>query len=160
MISLRKNQKDVSQIIWQLYQYPGYKQRLGGDQTSTEPIPRLGIVFGSEPMADAFPRNRLSRQPFCCTSSIWPDRRPSCFRTPPRGVLFSVNYFCRALPHTNRYSTKVVASTKMLPKIRETATWAEASARWRSRYLWPLSGTDSSSPPRKKQGGFSTNSLR
>ena len=29
-----------------------------------------------------------------------------------------------ALPHPKRYSTKVVASTKMLPKTREAATWA------------------------------------
>ena len=28
-----------------------------------------------------------------------------------------------ALPHPNRYSTRVVASTKMLPKTREAATW-------------------------------------
>ena len=47
----------------------------------------------------------------------------------------------RALPHPNRYSTKVVASTKMLPKTREAATWAEASPRWRSRKLRRRSGT-------------------
>ena len=46
-----------------------------------------------------------------------------------------------ALPQSNRYSTRVVASTKMLPKTREAATWAEASPRWRSRNLWRRSGT-------------------
>ena len=30
--------------------------------------------------------------------------------------LFDANYFCRTLPHTNRYSTKVVASIKGLAK--------------------------------------------
>ena len=65
-----------------------------------------------------------------------------------------------ALPHPNRYSTKVVASTKMLPKTREAATWGEASARWRSRNLWQRSGTDTNRHARRTKGGFSTNSLR
>ena len=39
-----------------------------------------------------------------------------------------------------------IASTKMLPKTREAATWAEASARWRSRNLWRRSGTGTNRP--------------
>ena len=58
-----------------------------------------------------------------------------------------------ALPHPNRYSTKVVASAKMLPKTREAATWAEASARWRSRNLWRQSGTGTDRHPRRTKGG-------
>ena len=67
---------------------------------------------------------------------------------------------CCALPHPNRYSTKVVASAKMLPKTREAATWAEASPRWRSRNLWRQSGTGTDRHPRRTKGGFSTNSPR
>ena len=39
----------------------------------------------------------------------------------PTGVINDNN----ALPHPNRYSTKVVASAKMLPEIREAATWTK-----------------------------------
>ena len=37
----------------------------------------------------------------------------------------------------------------MLPKTREAATWAEASARWRSRNLWRQSGTGTDRHPRR-----------
>ena len=59
-----------------------------------------------------------------------------------------------ALPHPNLYSTRVVASTKMLPKTREAATWGEASARWRDGNLWQRSGTDIGDHPRRAKGEF------
>ncbi len=76
----------------------------------------------------------------------------------PRQLLLPIyaHYSC-LLPHPNRYSTKVVASNKMLPKTREAATWAEASARWRSRNLWRRSGTGTNKHRRRTKGGFSTN---
>ena len=40
----------------------------------------------------------------------------------------------------------------MLPKTREAATWAEASARWRSRNLWRRSGTGTNRHPRRTKG--------
>ena len=63
--------------------------------------------------------------------------------------LFDVNYSCRALPHPNRDSTKVVASTKVLPNTRQAAIWAEASARWRIRNLWRRSGAATDSLPKR-----------
>ena len=68
---------------------------------------------------------------------LGPSVGPQAFREGTiRGGCSASTTFAGALPHPNRYSTKVVASAKMLPKTREAATWAEASARWRSRNLW------------------------
>ena len=60
-----------------------------------------------------------------------------------------------ASPHTTRYSTKVVASNKMPPNTRRPASWAEASAKWRSKNLWRRSGTVTDSPSIAAKTGFS-----
>ena len=69
----------------------------------------------------------------------------ACDRQANRVSWLSLVRYKTALPHPKRYSTDVVASIKMLPKIREAATWAEAFPRWRSRNLWRLSGTGTNS---------------
>ena len=52
-----------------------------------------------------------------------------------------------SMDRKGRYNDNIrIASTKMLPKTREAATWAEASARWRSRNLWRRSGTGTNRP--------------
>ena len=53
-----------------------------------------------------------------------------------------------ALPHPNRYSTKVVASTKMLPKTREAPRWSRriAPAERALCGRWPSPTTDAGFP--------------
>ena len=75
------------------------------------------------------------------------------------GCSAATTFVC-ALLHPNRHSTKVVASTKMLPKRREAASGVEKSARWRNGNPWPRPGLDTMRYPRRINAGSSTNSSR
>ena len=62
------------------------------------------------------------------------------------------NYFRRALPQQKRYSKKVIASNKMLPKIRQAIAWREALAGWQNRSCWQQYETGTTRPaPRDRR---------
>ena len=64
-------------------------------------------------------------------TAIWVHLVPTTLKTkldvgyPHRTWCLASTTSAGTLPHPNGYSTKVVASTKMLPKTREAATWAQ-----------------------------------
>ena len=82
-------------------------------------IPAVGASFFGLP--DATGIYKAAGAPSC---NEWPLTVPYAGRRELWPGLSRIKYFCRiSLPHPNRYSTKVVASNKILPKTREAATW-------------------------------------